>query len=312
MAGLVPQQPRPFAYRHALRARARPGRGDARAHPARHAVPLSGRGARTEDVQVPADRVVDVDGRDPVRAPMPWVHLRPQAPAPGSRRRRRGSRSHPDAERVAASVASPRSRFHALAAPRPDRIPPRRPRPSRGRLPPARRRHRRLRLRPRGTTAPRSPSTSRRSRGRGRREAVAARCCSPRGRRRQLERRSTWPRSSSRRTRAVIVALRLGRQAPTPAPNAQPPVAAYGSSFSFTGATIQRIGLVRVEVDQRLGVVGTIDSRVTPLPSPPSSCTAHDRRPLPVAAVGQHRLLRRRLGARACRSRSRGTPGACE
>ena len=72
VAGVVPEQPRPLARRHALRP-AR-GRGSPRvaAHAARHAVPVPGRGARAADVPIAPEQVVDVDGRDPERAPIPW------------------------------------------------------------------------------------------------------------------------------------------------------------------------------------------------------------------------------------------------
>ena len=47
------------------------------------------------DAEIPADRVVDVDGRDPERAPMPWRPPSRPAPAPASPPRSPGCRSSP-------------------------------------------------------------------------------------------------------------------------------------------------------------------------------------------------------------------------
>ena len=44
------------------------------------------------DAEIPPDRVVDVDGRDPERAPIPW---RARARAPASPTASRGCRSSP-------------------------------------------------------------------------------------------------------------------------------------------------------------------------------------------------------------------------
>ena len=45
------------------------------------------------DAEIPPDRVVDVDGRDPVRAPMPWRPPSAAGPAPASAPPSRGCRS---------------------------------------------------------------------------------------------------------------------------------------------------------------------------------------------------------------------------
>ncbi len=98
LAGVVPQQPRPLAHRHALRARARAGRRDARADPARHAVPLPGRGARA-------------DGRArPGRADRRRRRSRPAAGAHAVGTRRRGPaapRASPTASRGFPSTRTP-------------------------------------------------------------------------------------------------------------------------------------------------------------------------------------------------------------
>ena len=148
MAGMVPWQPRPSSDRHPLRPRARPGRGHAAADPSRHALPLSGRRARAAGREVPPDRVVDVDGRDPVRSPIPWDPPSAAGPGAGFTAGDPWLPITPDAEHLAASVQSEdpgsmlslhRSLLALRAAPR---------RAHRGRLPPARRRRRRVRVRP--------------------------------------------------------------------------------------------------------------------------------------------------------------------
>ena len=45
------------------------------------------------DAEIPADRVVDVDGRDPERAPMPWRPPSRPGPAQGSPPANPGCRS---------------------------------------------------------------------------------------------------------------------------------------------------------------------------------------------------------------------------
>ncbi len=131
------------------------------------------------DAHVPAERIVDVDGRDPQRAPMPW------AAADAGRRRRRVQRRRavaprPPGRRAAGGGrAGRRPRFDARALPGADRPPARRARPSRGHLPLARRGARRLRVRPRARwpAAPRGPqlrAVPAAAAGRGGRRAAAS------------------------------------------------------------------------------------------------------------------------------------------
>ena len=65
------------------------------------------------DVEVPADRVVDVDGRDPERAPIPWEPPSTAGPGAGFTTGEPWLPMTPDAERVAASVQAgdPESMF---------------------------------------------------------------------------------------------------------------------------------------------------------------------------------------------------------
>ena len=56
------------------------------------------------DVPVPPAEIVDVDGRDPERAPMPWEPPSAAGPGAGFTAGRPWLPSHPDAERLAASV----------------------------------------------------------------------------------------------------------------------------------------------------------------------------------------------------------------
>ena len=178
LAGLVSQQPRPFAHRHALRARARPSRRDARAHPARHAVPLPGRGA-------------GADGRPrPRRADRRRRRSRPSAgahavgtPDAGRKRRRvqrrRAVAPRPPGRRAAGGGrAGRRPRFDARALPGADRSAARRARPSRGHPPLASTRRPTSSRSSASTMAGGSswPSTSRRSRGRCRPRRPAGGC----------------------------------------------------------------------------------------------------------------------------------------
>ena len=57
-----------------------------------------------QDVEIPADRVVDVDGRDPVRAPIPWDPPSAAGPGAGFTTGDAWLPMTPEAERVAASV----------------------------------------------------------------------------------------------------------------------------------------------------------------------------------------------------------------
>ncbi len=56
------------------------------------------------DVPVPAERIVDVDGRDPERAPIPWEPPSAAGPGAGFSTGEPWLPVHPDAERLAASV----------------------------------------------------------------------------------------------------------------------------------------------------------------------------------------------------------------
>ena len=88
VAGLVPRQPRPPAGREPLRRRT--GQGAARARAtllmlyALRGTPFVYQGEELglPDAEIPPDRVVDVDGRDPERAPIPWRP--PSAAGPGA------------------------------------------------------------------------------------------------------------------------------------------------------------------------------------------------------------------------------------
>jgi alpha-glucosidase len=57
-----------------------------------------------EDVEVPPDRVVDVDGRDPVRAPIPWEPPSVAGPGAGFTTGKPWLPITPDAEHLAASI----------------------------------------------------------------------------------------------------------------------------------------------------------------------------------------------------------------
>ena len=59
------------------------------------------------DAEIPPDRVVDVDGRDPERAPIPWRPRRRPDPGPGSRRASRGCRSWPAPSSCVSSARPP-------------------------------------------------------------------------------------------------------------------------------------------------------------------------------------------------------------
>ena len=93
LAGVVPRQPRPPARRHALRRRrARAGRAPGRSLLMLYALRgtpfvYQGEELGLPDAEIPPDRVVDVDGRDPERAPIPW---RPPSQAGPGRGLQRG------------------------------------------------------------------------------------------------------------------------------------------------------------------------------------------------------------------------------
>ena len=100
-----------------------------------------------QDVEVPPHRVVDVDGRDPVRSPIPWDPPSAAGPGAGFTTGDPWLPITPDAEHLAASVqaedpGSMLSLYRSLLALR-----RRTAALTRGRLPSARRRRRRLRLR---------------------------------------------------------------------------------------------------------------------------------------------------------------------
>ena len=71
-----------------------------------------------QDVEVPPDRVVDVDGRDPVRAPIPWDPPSAAGPGAGFTTGDAVAADHPRCRAPGRVGPGPRPRIHALAAPR--------------------------------------------------------------------------------------------------------------------------------------------------------------------------------------------------
>ena len=129
VADLVPREPRPLARGHAARRAGRRARGRPRCCCWACAAARScsrGRSSAFRTPAIPAGAVVDLDGRDPERAPDP-LGARPRRPARAraSPAGRRGCRSVEDAERLAVSVQrdDPRSDL-SLWTP-PDRPAPR-------------------------------------------------------------------------------------------------------------------------------------------------------------------------------------------
>ena len=121
MAGVVLRQPRPPAVASRFDG---DGQGATRARAvvlmlyALRGTPFVYQGEELglPDAEIPPDRVVDVDGRDPERAPIPWGRRRTPGPARASRPASRGCRSSPtpSAERRA-QAADPGSTLRSRA-----------------------------------------------------------------------------------------------------------------------------------------------------------------------------------------------------
>ena len=84
--------------------------GDALRAPRHARSSTRARSSGLPDAPIPPERVVDVDGRDPERAPIPWT---PERPATASRPASRGCRSSPRPRRSTPQTQAERPALHA-------------------------------------------------------------------------------------------------------------------------------------------------------------------------------------------------------